>query len=538
MMAFATLAVCPAWSSAQDDESPYQRGMSAVRFQDFDRAVVWFTEAIRRDPTDTNAMRERGYAFARNEKFAFALADLNRALALDPNDWQALCDRANTRLYLGDTRSARADADAAFRMAPDSARTYACRARILWAQGDMKAALADADQAVRLDRCYPLAHFARGVVHFSAGEYQLALADIDEALKLDPSDAFFWNGRAGVFAAQGRWQDALRDLHSAGRLCRGSELGEVLANRAECFYQMKRLDEALAASDLAVRRFPQNAAAYRTRAKVLDDKGDSAAAQRDLATASRLDPTDPWAPNILGECHIGQNRPKAALELFNRAIAISPDFSVAVGNRGKARAMLGNLDGALADLTQASVLAPNDPDWHQARARIFTVRGDWKAALTCWNEAIRLEPKNAEYIEYRAGCLTSLGRFASAVSDWKRVAELRPDAAEPLCYLAKLLATCTDDLVRNGPEAVRYATRACELTGWKEANTIGALATAYAEAGDFDAAVRWHSKLFEYPNIADEDLILLQRVLKLYEARRPIRTGADGRPIFPEPAAR
>ena len=67
---------------------------------------------------------------------------------------------------------------------------------------------------------------------------------------------------------------------------------------------------------------------------------------------------------------------------------------------------------------------------------------------------------------------------------------------------AWLLATCPDAKLRDGAKAIELATRACLLTNWRFAECMETLAAANAEAGKFDDAVKWQSKVIEqFPSI-------------------------------------
>ena len=118
-----------------------------------------------------------------------------------------------------------------------------------------------------------------------------------------------------------------------------------------------------------------------------------------------------------------------------------------------------------------------------------------------------------------------LGDYRQALADHQAALELDPDDAATLNHLAWLRAVCPDDAVRDGAEAIRLATRACELTEYTTAGYVDTLAAAYAESGRFDDAVRWQEKA---RNLVSEDHKAdYESRLELYRSGRPFRDEAD-----------
>jgi WD40 repeat protein len=83
--------------------------------------------------------------------------------------------------------------------------------------------------------------------------------------------------------------------------------------------------------------------------------------------------------------------------------------------------------------------------------------------------------------------------------------------------IAWSLATSSDSHLRNGTKAIEMATKACEITDWKEATIIDTLAAAYAEAGDFTSAIKWQKKAIDTGGPQFESR------LELYQLGKPYR---------------
>ena len=174
--------------------------------------------------------------------------------------------------------------------------------------------------------------------------------------------------------------------------------------------------------------------------------------------------------------------------------------------------------------------------WKSWLAEAYRERGvDWHAkreydrAIADYNEAIRLDPDLAWVYYYRGVDWHAKREYDRAIADYNEAIRLASKAPfssinhETQAYRdrAWLWATCPDAKYRDGQRAIASAAHACELTCWKDANSLDVLAAAHAEAGDFDAAIKWQETALELlPDDAGDRSEWVAR-LELYKAKKP-----------------
>src|SRR5882757_9568678 len=91
----------------------------------------------------------------------------------------------------------------------------------------------------------------------------------------------------------------------------------------------------------------------------------------------------------------------------------------------------------------------------------------------------------------------NIGKHAEAIADFERALALKKDDESLLNNYAWVLATSPDEKLRDGPRALKFATKAAEGTKYETPHILSTLAAAYAETGDYENAAKWSQKAVE-----------------------------------------
>lgn len=332
-----------------------------------------------------------------------------------------------------------------------------------------------------------------GGVHRSLGRVDAAASAFRRALDIDPDNSNTRNLLAVSLMELGRFDEGIAEFQRAIALKPGD--AELRYNLGVAFKQRGRGADAVAAWRIALELNPQHAGARRGLEEAGILKADRprqptprpAAAPRkiawpssmgqlldvawqahlakDLATAEAgyrraldIDAGQPDVWYLLGAVQHASDRAPAAIDCFQRAIKLKPDYADAHNYLAVTLVSLKRTDDAVVHFRRATELRPGDAELHVNLGVALRRQRQPADALDAFRAAVQLRPEHAKAHSHLRRCLRALRQYDELIESYRFFAQRDPKSPAALhgLGLALMEAKRFDEAVETLRRALTF----------------------------------------------------------------------------------
>ena len=352
------------------------------------------------------------------------------------------------------------------------------------------------------------------------------MTDYAEAIRLDPKNTELISARGAIWLKAGQFDMAIADFGEAIRI--NPKDVNALLSRSLCYQFKNEIDSALTDAEEAVRLYPKNALGFGRRGWLNVLKGNYAKALSDLDEAIRLDPK--YADALAYRAIIRSGCPDTKLRNATKALEDAKQAceltNWKVGSNLEAYAAACAAGGNFDDAVKWQKKAMEDSRYMRATGANAKRLLEQYEAKKPFPEAKPPEPAPTDAKGFLDRGKQSLGTkaYAAAVKDFDEAIHLDPKNAEAFHFRGLIRAACPDAKLRDAEKALADGQMAAvHLTDSQAPFHMEVVAAAYAEAGNFPEAIKWQQLALTDRVYAQVRGAEGQKMLKLYEAKRPYR---------------
>ena len=359
-------------------------------------------------------------------QFDIALAEMKQALALRP-DWEIAAIYQGRILARTSNASALEFYEDYIKTYPKANDTRITYARLLLAEKDYIKARDQFQQLLAENPGNADVALAVGLLSLELREYDIAESNFKRALELDYRDPgmvrFYLAGvyektqridtamewyrsvTAGnqyipaqiryaiLLTKKGKANEALQYLHQLPAT-NNQQRAQLIIAEAQLLRETGSYQKAFQVLSSGLQKLPDNVDLLYDRALAAEKIGKSDIMEKDLRKLIQLKPDHAHAYNALGYgLAEHSNRLPEALELIEKAIALSPNDPYIMDSLGWVHYRMGNLNQGLSYLRQAFGMNP-DPEIAAHLGEVLWVQGIKEEAKDVWQSALRNHPDN------------------------------------------------------------------------------------------------------------------------------------------------
>jgi tetratricopeptide (TPR) repeat protein len=203
-------------------------------------------------------------------------------------------------------------------------------------------------------------YFQKGSTYFRQSNFTDAIIQFDKVINLNPNYTIAYLDRGASKTNLGQYEGAIIDYQKAEEL--GLKTSILYSNWGYAYYKLKQPVKALTYLEKAIEIDPNNGNAYRFRGEIKYDKNDNKGAVQDYTKAISSNAN---ASNYFsrGLAYYYLKDYKKAIQDMNKAIQLNPNAAQYYFDRGDAKDMINDFDGACRDWKIAKEKGYNVPDY-------------------------------------------------------------------------------------------------------------------------------------------------------------------------------
>ena len=134
-----------------------------------------------------------------------------------------------------------------------------------------------------------------------------------------------------------------------------------------------------------------------------------------------------------------QGKLEEAIEAYNKALAIKPDYADAYNNIGIALNEQGKLEEAIEAYKKALAIKPDYADAYNNMGIVLKDQGKLEEAIEAYNKVLVIKPDYAEGYTNMGNALEQQGKLEEAIEASKKALAIKPDSAEAYSNMGNAL---------------------------------------------------------------------------------------------------
>ncbi len=305
-----------------------------VKLKDYQSALADYAKVESIMPGDDKVLEEKVLVFFKTNEPGKALDALSGYAIKHPGEVELLVLQARAHILLKNYVEANRILKLALVKNPAYAPIYLYRGVVLSRNRQPDQALENLNQAIGLDSSLVEALKERARIFMELNEHVRAALDLTAAAELDPSDGEILAMRGLTYMNRFLYDAAIADFTKAlESLLRDPR---ILYDRATVYLKMEEQHLALADLNDVLRVRPDSARAHSLRGITRFNLNQLVQARDDFQKSVAMNPNDPVIWNNKGFFHYKMKEYDVALECYNRALQLNPEYKEAQYNLGLA----------------------------------------------------------------------------------------------------------------------------------------------------------------------------------------------------------